>query len=76
MWGTEVDVSKRSWLAASKWVNDAAPFPGDAFRGTWGISTNRNGSSKARGLARVDGALLGVFTACFATAEAARPILQ
>jgi polyhydroxyalkanoate synthase len=26
------DVSLRSWLAVSKWVDDAAPFPGEAFR--------------------------------------------
>jgi len=26
------DVSFRSWLAASKWVDDAAPFPGEIFR--------------------------------------------
>jgi polyhydroxyalkanoate synthase len=26
------DVSLRSWLAASKWVDDAAPFPGEVFR--------------------------------------------
>ena len=25
------DVSLRSWLAVSKWVNDAAPFPGETF---------------------------------------------
>ena len=30
----ELDVSMRSWLAVSKWVDDAAPFPGEAFR-TW-----------------------------------------
>jgi polyhydroxyalkanoate synthase len=28
------DVSMRSWLGVSKWVDDAAPFPGEAFR-TW-----------------------------------------
>src|SRR5215211_208531 len=28
----ERDVSVRSWLAVSKWVDDAAPFPGEAFR--------------------------------------------
>jgi polyhydroxyalkanoate synthase subunit PhaC len=28
----ERDVSMRSWLAASKWVDDAAPFPGEIFR--------------------------------------------
>ena len=27
------DVSVRSWLAVSKWVDDAAPFPGEVFRG-------------------------------------------
>jgi len=30
----ESDVSMRSWLAVSKWVDDAAPFPGETFR-TW-----------------------------------------
>ena len=29
---TERDVSVRSWLAVSKWVDDAAPFPGETFR--------------------------------------------
>jgi polyhydroxyalkanoate synthase subunit PhaC len=28
----ERDVSARSWLAVSKWVDDAAPFPGETFR--------------------------------------------
>ncbi|MDQ3773018.1 MAG: alpha/beta fold hydrolase [Pseudomonadota bacterium] len=28
------DVAVRSWLAACKWVDDAAPFPGETFR-TW-----------------------------------------
>ncbi len=28
----ERDVSVRSWLAVSKWVDDAAPFPGESFR--------------------------------------------
>jgi len=28
----ESDVSMRSWLAVSKWVDDAAPFPGEIFR--------------------------------------------
>src|SRR5215204_3162898 len=28
----ERDASVRSWLAVSKWVDDAAPFPGEAFR--------------------------------------------
>ena len=28
----EWDVSVRSWLAVSKWVDDAAPFPGETFR--------------------------------------------
>ena len=32
---SESDVSDvRSWLAVSKWVDDAAPFPGETFR-TW-----------------------------------------
>ena len=26
------DVSLRSWLTASKWVDDASPFPGEVFR--------------------------------------------
>ncbi|CAA9386815.1 MAG: Polyhydroxyalkanoic acid synthase [uncultured Rubrobacteraceae bacterium] len=26
------DVSLRSWLAVSRWVDDAAPFPGETFR--------------------------------------------
>src|SRR5918994_2536488 len=30
-WG-ERDVSVRSWLAVGKWVDDAAPFPGETFR--------------------------------------------
>src|ERR671916_2251532 len=28
----ERDVTVRSWLAVSKWVDDAAPFPGETFR--------------------------------------------
>lgn len=28
----ERDVAVRSWLAVSKWVDDAAPFPGEVFR--------------------------------------------
>ena len=32
----ERDVSVRSWLAVSKWVDDAAPFPGETFRRWWG----------------------------------------
>ena len=28
----ERDVSLRSWLAVSRWVDDAAPFPGETFR--------------------------------------------
>jgi poly[(R)-3-hydroxyalkanoate] polymerase subunit PhaC len=28
----ERDVSVRSWLAVGKWVDDAAPFPGETFR--------------------------------------------
>jgi polyhydroxyalkanoate synthase len=28
----EQDVSMRSWLAVSKWVDDAASFPGEVFR--------------------------------------------
>jgi polyhydroxyalkanoate synthase subunit PhaC len=30
----ERDVAVRSWLAVCKWVDDAAPFPGETFR-TW-----------------------------------------
>jgi polyhydroxyalkanoate synthase subunit PhaC len=30
-WASQ-DVSVRSWLAVSKWVDDAAPFPGETFR--------------------------------------------
>jgi polyhydroxyalkanoate synthase len=32
----EREVSVRSWLAVSKWVDDAAPFPGETFRRWWG----------------------------------------
>jgi polyhydroxyalkanoate synthase len=32
----ERDISVRSWLAVSKWVDDAAPFPGETFRRWWG----------------------------------------
>jgi polyhydroxyalkanoate synthase len=28
----ERDVSVRSWLGVSRWVDDAAPFPGETFR--------------------------------------------
>jgi polyhydroxyalkanoate synthase len=28
----ERDISVRSWLAVSRWVDDAAPFPGETFR--------------------------------------------
>jgi polyhydroxyalkanoate synthase len=28
----ERDVSVRSWLAVGKWIDDAAPFPGETFR--------------------------------------------
>jgi polyhydroxyalkanoate synthase subunit PhaC len=53
----ERDVSMRSWLAVSKWVDDAAPFPGETFR-TWvGDLYQRNelvkGSMELRG-SRVD----------------------
>jgi polyhydroxyalkanoate synthase subunit PhaC len=30
------DVSVRSWLVVSKWVDDAAPFPDETFRRWWG----------------------------------------
>jgi pimeloyl-ACP methyl ester carboxylesterase len=28
----QADISVRSWLGVSKWVDDAAPFPGETFR--------------------------------------------
>ena len=37
------DVSFRSWLAASRWVDDAAPFPGEAFREWVADFYQRNG---------------------------------
>ena len=38
----------RSWLGVSKWVDDAAPFPGEAFR-TWvGDLYQRNELVKGR----------------------------
>lgn len=44
----ERDVSMRSWLAVSKWVDDAAPFPGATFR-TWvGDLYQRNALVKGR----------------------------
>jgi len=44
----EHDVSVRSWLAVSKWVDDAAPFPGETFR-TWvGDLYQRNELVKGR----------------------------
>jgi polyhydroxyalkanoate synthase len=30
------DVSVRSWLTVSKWIDAAAPFPGETFRRWWG----------------------------------------
>ena len=38
----ERDVSMRSWLAVSKWVDDAAPFPGETFRRWVGALYQRN----------------------------------
>ena len=38
----ERDVSVRSWLAVSKWVDDAAPFPGETFRRWVGDFYQRN----------------------------------
>ena len=44
----EQDVSVRSWLAVSKWVDDAPPFPGETFR-TWvGDLYQRNELVKGR----------------------------
>jgi polyhydroxyalkanoate synthase len=44
----ERDVSMRSWLAVSRWVDDAAPFPGETFR-TWvGELYQRNALVKGR----------------------------
>ncbi|MEA2181354.1 MAG: poly[(R)-3-hydroxyalkanoate] polymerase subunit PhaC [Solirubrobacteraceae bacterium] len=44
----ERDVAMRSWLAVSKWVDDAAPFPGETFR-TWvGELYQRNALVKGR----------------------------
>ena len=49
----ERDVSVRSWLAVSKWVDDAAPFPGETFRRWWGDFYQRDklikGKMKLRG---------------------------
>jgi polyhydroxyalkanoate synthase subunit PhaC len=36
------DVSMRSWLAVSQWVDDAAPFPGEIFRRWVGDLYQRN----------------------------------
>src|SRR5215208_2696912 len=38
----ERTVSVRSWLAVSKWVDDAAPFPGETFRRWVGDFYQRN----------------------------------
>lgn len=38
----ERDVSMRSWLAVSRWVDDAAPFPGETFRAWVGDLYQRN----------------------------------
>jgi polyhydroxyalkanoate synthase len=44
----ERDVSVRSWLAVSKWVDDAAPFPGETFRRWWGDFYQRDKLVKGR----------------------------
>ncbi|HLL39186.1 MAG TPA: alpha/beta fold hydrolase [Rubrobacteraceae bacterium] len=44
----EQDVSVRSWLAVSKWVDDAAPFPGETFRRWVGDFYQRNKLVKGR----------------------------
>jgi polyhydroxyalkanoate synthase len=52
----ERDVTVRSWLAVSKWGDDAAPFPGETFR-RWGDFYQRDklikGKMRLRG-ERVD----------------------
>lgn len=44
----EWDVSMRSWLAVCKWVDDAAPFPGEIFRKWVGDFYQRNKLVKGR----------------------------
>jgi len=44
----ERDVSMRSWLAVSAWVDDAAPFPGETFRAWVGDLYQRNELVKGR----------------------------
>ena len=44
----EWDVSMRSWLAVSKWVDDAAPFPGETFRKWVGDFYQRDKLAKGR----------------------------
>jgi polyhydroxyalkanoate synthase subunit PhaC len=44
----ERDISMRSWLAVSKWVDDAAPFPGETFRNWVGDLYQRNALVKGR----------------------------
>jgi len=41
------DVSVRSWLAVSKWVDDAAPFPARSSEG--GLETSTSATSSSRG---------------------------
>jgi polyhydroxyalkanoate synthase len=38
----------RSWLAVGKWVDDAAPFPGETFRSWVGDLYQRNALVKGR----------------------------
>src|ERR1035437_2036818 len=40
------EVSMRSWLAVCKWVDDAAPFPGETFRRWVRTSTSVTSSSR------------------------------
>ena len=47
------DVSLRSWLAVSKWVDDAAPFPGETFR-RW-VRDFYQGDKLVRGQVRLRG---------------------
>jgi polyhydroxyalkanoate synthase subunit PhaC len=44
----ERDVSVRSWLGVSKWIDDAAPFPGETFRRWWGDFYQRDKLVKGR----------------------------
>ena len=64
----ERDVSMRSWLAVSRWVDDAAPFPGETFRAWVGDLYQRNALAKGHmelrgrrvGLSNIRCALLNV----------------